>query len=165
LYTRTPTYPYPYIHIFICNFIIHSNDGIIDHIYGIDVNFISFSYQESNPYLEGISEDFNEYSKANGLDINLNRVLLSPANTTVYLGDYAATIKSILKKNKDRYDLFMMSALYTNTFESYTSDLRLYVSSETLKNYSKGVGSTIGVINDKIIGLVNIYIYILYNYI
>ena len=104
----------------------------------------------------GIINEFNEYSKLNELDIYLNNVLMSPENITVNIGDHASTVESLLLKESTSYDLFMMSALYTNYFYQYVEDLSLYVSPELVKKYSKGISSSIGVVQNKLIGLVNI---------
>ncbi|ORX51096.1 hypothetical protein BCR36DRAFT_397296 [Piromyces finnis] len=122
-------------------------------VYGITVNFYTFSYEDKCEYLEEITNDFNDYSKKNGLDIHLNRILLSPRNISVYVNDYDSTVESILKKKNKSYDLFMISAVYTNFFDPYVENLRYYVSEETLESYLHGISSSLGIINDKIIGL------------
>ena len=81
---------------------------------------------------------------------------MSPENITVNIGDHASTVESLLLKESTSYDLFMMSALYTNYFYQYVEDLSLYVSPELVKKYSKGISSSIGVVQNKLIGLVNI---------
>jgi len=54
-------------------------------IYGLTVNFLTSSYDNNYEYQEELVNDFNKYAKEQNLDIYINRILLSPSNSTMDL--------------------------------------------------------------------------------
>jgi ABC-type glycerol-3-phosphate transport system substrate-binding protein len=115
--------------------------------------FVTFSYSQTDSYLDGIINDFNKYSKSIGDDIYIHKILLCAANTTSFVNDYASTVEDMLRKDSAKYDFYMINTIYTERFGKYITDLKPYVSEETIKNYSNGVTSKIGYYKGKLVAL------------
>ncbi|OUM63183.1 hypothetical protein PIROE2DRAFT_10343, partial [Piromyces sp. E2] len=106
-----------------------------------------------NHYQEDIVNDFNKYAIEQDLDIEIHRTALSILNTTVFVDDYASFVETVLNKNSNDYDLFLVDIIYTNRFSNYVSDLNEYVSKEIIDKYSSGITSKIGYVGEKLVGL------------
>jgi len=117
---------------------------------------MTLSYIEKDQYLVDITNDFNEFSEQNDLNITLHRVSITPANTTFEVDDYAYNVKNILSKNLTTYDIFMANTIHTEYYGKYLADLKDYISSDLIEKYTKGISSKIGYFDDKIVALVRI---------
>jgi len=119
---------------------------------GMKINFITFQFNK-NSYIDDIINEFNEYSKENNLDIELNKIFYSSDNVTSNINDYATAMESSLIKGSKKHDLIMVNAVYVYRFENYVTDLRNYVSKEIRDLYSNDLVLSIGMKNNKLIGL------------
>jgi len=128
----------------------------------ITISAISFTYYDNSQIYSSIIDEFNKYSVEKNLNITLNLQLYTPMNSTIYTDDYGSVVESFLKKKKENtYDIFFYNNIYSPRFGKYFYDLKEILPKEHIDMYDPFVLSQSCSYGNKIVGLVNIYIFIL----
>jgi len=96
--------------------------------------------------------DFNEYSKNNGLNIYLDLTLFSKLNSTGGVEDYEAMLDSMFSKRPDKYDLIFYDHIYTTRFGPHLLNLKEILPQDHIDMYMEGIASQTCVYKDKIVG-------------
>jgi len=132
--------------------------------YGIKLTLLTFSSSTYDTIPELIVNDFMEYSKENNLDINLERISLSPLNSTKNTEDYAVFIDSVLKKKSKDYDIILIDNVYTFQFTNHVEDLHNYLSEELVNKYRNGITKSIGFYKGNLVAMpLNINVGVLFS--
>eukprot|EP00833_Pecoramyces_ruminatium_P004949 jgi/Orpsp1_1/1178981/evm.model.c7180000067457.3 len=124
----------------------------IERCISIELKAIAFEYSEY-PYYTTIVNKFNEYVKNKNIDLKLNIVLYTSHNSTLFVGDYAMTIESILSKGLEKYDIYLYDNMYTSRFSPYFIDLKEWLPESHLFMYSSGIASQSCTYKEKWFGL------------
>jgi len=124
----------------------------------LTITFIASSYDNGDTYQEDIINDFNNYAKENNLDIYIDRTSLTKLNSSIHVDDFAAFIEAGLQKKATTYDIILIDNIYANRFADYASDLNKYLSKDIIDKYSTGVAPKIGLVGDKLVTMVSIFI-------
>ena len=115
---------------------------------------LTFSYDTTSDFEKALADDFNNYAKNNNLDIQINHVGLSVMNVSILANGYGPFVKSMLKRKSKNYDLIFMDNTYTTQFVNYVTDLKNYVSKETIDKYTSKIALAVEYVGDKLMALV-----------
>jgi len=118
-----------------------------------NLNVVAFSYTESTQVFTVVVNKFNEYARKNNIDINLKIELYTENNSTSVVDDFGSTIELLLKKNKNKYDLYFYDNMYSPRYSSYLVDLRDWLPEEHIAMYSSGIASESCTYKGKWVGL------------
>lgn len=86
-----------------------------------------------------LAKAFNDYSKQNGIGIELDLELLTPENSTAETVSVVTRMDSLLKKKSNKYDIYVYPGPYTIRFSDHLVDLKKYISNDHLKIFSKKI--------------------------
>ncbi|ORX86586.1 hypothetical protein BCR32DRAFT_240855 [Anaeromyces robustus] len=110
--------------------------------YTVDFNGIGFKL-----YVDG----FNEYAKDNNLDIHINLNLMTHNNSTISIQNSSLMVESLLKKKKNKYDIYFFDNTYTRQYCSYLLDLNVRLPKEHIEMYDKNILSQVCRCEDKLV--------------
>jgi len=135
----------------IYNFLIIYLLLFITSIKCIDIKIITFDV-DSNGSFSTLTNDFNEYSKKNGLDITLELILFTSENATVSNDGGKVTIQSLLQGRSSKYDIYFFHYSNAYEFSEHLMDLNGYISKETIELYdTDDIFKESCIINDRLI--------------
>ncbi|ORX81293.1 periplasmic binding protein-like II [Anaeromyces robustus] len=120
--------------------------------YSIKLNSIAISYSNEDQFFTSIVNDFNEYAKANKLDIELDIDVHSSNDTLNLSFEYRKLLKELFNNESSKYDIFFYDVTYTNLYISNFLELNNELPNEYFIWYSTGIGSETCVNNGKWIG-------------
>lgn len=111
-----------------------------------------------------IVKAYNKFSEENSLDITLDVELFTSANTTDY-EDFGAYLEAIFKNKSSRkkYDIFFYFDTYRFKYGSQFINLFDYLSEDRIDIYERSIINESCVLDNNLIGLVNIIIHYYYN--
>jgi len=66
-------------------------------------------------------------------------------------------VETLLKKKDDRYDIYFYDCVYSRRFKDYFVNLKENISEDHIGMYNQEIISQSCMVNDKLVGLVNIY--------
>jgi len=121
-----------YILLFIRICIIYSKNITI---YGILHSFFDndFSYHRI------ITNAFNEYSRENGLGINLQLKVITPETSTIERESYGTTIDSFLLKKSETYDIYFYYSSYGQAYGNHFINLKDYLTNEYIEKFDEKI--------------------------
>jgi len=110
--------------------------------------------------------EFNEYSKKNGLNITVELTLFSKLNSTLEVLDYEAHLNTLFSRKSNKYDLIFFDHIYTTVFGPHLLNLKEIISQDHIDMYMEGIASQTCVYKDELVGFViyNFYYYYYYYY-
>ena len=129
-----------------------------------EVNAIAYNFDESSNIYTPLFNAFNEYSKANGLNINAKFTLLTPNNSTSGLDTYSSFIDQLLDRKSNKYDIYFYYGGYTSQYGEHFVDLNEYIPKKHLNFYKYDYLKQCNIYKNKLVGLVNIFFQYFYNY-
>ena len=127
----------------------------IDFTKAITVNAIAFSYTEKSSFYNTLTNAFNEYSRINNLDINLQLNILTPENSTTDITNYSSYLESLLAKKTPKYDIYFHYSSNSNIYFEHLVNLKQYFSDSYIEKFEKA-SITGSIFNNSLVGLVNI---------
>jgi len=120
----------------------------------LEINAISTNANGIRISFAPMINDFNEYSRNNGLNVTLNLILFTKENSTTEVKDYQAQLDSLFSKGSNKYDLIFYDHIYTSKFGPHLLDLnKLNIPKEHLDMYMDGIASRTCVYNNRLVGL------------
>ncbi|OUM63564.1 hypothetical protein PIROE2DRAFT_9844, partial [Piromyces sp. E2] len=119
----------------------------------INITAIAYAYSEDSQFYTPLINSFNEYSKEQGLDINVQLTFLSNSNTTRSLGDYISLLNLYFKKKSTLYDIYFYETDYSENYDQYLLDLKNRIPEEHIKLLDQGIINDKCILNGKLIGL------------
>jgi len=120
----------------------------------IDLNLIISTYETSGLAFPAYVDSFNEYSKKNNLNINLNMHLLTRDNFSFTVDNASLMFEYLLKKKKTAYDIYFFDGSWSHHYCPYFVDLRDYIEEDQFNLYNKNIITQLNRCDDKIIGIV-----------
>ena len=97
------------------------------------------------------------------MNIKINFNLFSNDNSTfTNMENFGIMVEGLLRRKKDKYDIFFYDNSYTSTFGPYLLDMSKYLDKDHIDMYDQRILSQIGYLGDKLVGLVwcnNLLIY------
>ncbi|ORX49029.1 periplasmic binding protein-like II [Piromyces finnis] len=133
---------------FLLFFILYNNECS-----AVVLKSLAISYNDDNSeYLNFLVRNFNNYSKENDLDIELEITLYTPSNSSNVVSDYKDTLEHLLNRKSTKYDIYIYNILHTSTYSSYFVDLNKYIP-EYVDMYSQNIFLSLCTENGKWIGL------------
>ena len=106
-------------------------------------------------------DQFNQYSKENNLDIELDMMLFSGANTTITsTSEYGSTVDTLLLKKSTKYDVYCYDPVYIKKYAPHLEDLKPRLSKENLELYNIGDALKVSIHDNNWVGLVIIKFFI-----
>jgi len=123
----------------------------ITFIKGRDVTVITFDVLGDGMVFEYVG-NFNEYAEKNNVDIKLNLISFTSANSTVGTDNGKVTIQSLLEGHSKKYDIYFYSLNDIHKFHNELLDLKKYISPETIKLYDNKIFRESCIINDRLVG-------------
>jgi len=132
-----------------------------DYTEEITINAISFVYGGNADLYPEIVNEFNKYSQKNDLDINLKLTILTTENSTIELTNYGSMIDMLLMKKSTKYDLYLYFDSYTSIYGPHFINLENILEEDYIKMFSSELLNIGCKYNNKIVGLVNISIFII----
>eukprot|EP00833_Pecoramyces_ruminatium_P014442 jgi/Orpsp1_1/1188474/evm.model.d7180000065132.1 len=100
-----------------------------------------------------LTNDFNQYSKKNNLDIKLEMILFTESNSTTGRDTYSSTIDAYLQKKSNTFDLYVYDPIFTRRFSSHFLDLKEWVEDDHLKLFMDGDAYQLSSYNGKLVSL------------
>jgi len=126
---------------------------LIDFIKAEVLNIIAFTISQNGVMLETYVQGFNEYTKANNIDITAELALITIDTMANSLGNSYLMIESLLKKKSNKYDIYFYDVSYGKQYSPYLLDLREVLPEELINMYNKDIIDQICTYKDKLIGL------------
>jgi len=123
----------------------------INFVKSININAIVLEVDDKGEFIK-LSNDFNEYSVQNNLDIKLNIVAISSDNSTLSNGD-RATIQTLLQNKSKKYDIYFYIVTHAPEFCEYLMDLKGHISPDILKMYYSDTFNRTCIIDNRLIGM------------
>jgi len=120
-------------------------------IKSIHITGISFDLNNNGEF-SMLVDDFNAYSRKNHLDITLEIMVFTSANSTVYTDGGKITIDSLLHSKSPRYDIYFFYYINVHGFGEHLLDLSKYISPEIIKLYNTSMFQRTCVINNRLVG-------------
>jgi len=100
----------------------------------IDIKVIIYSFYDTpESYYRLITNGFNEYSKENGLGINVELTVLTPEISSAVIESYGDTIDSLLERKSTKYDIYFYYSAYSKKYADNFINLRDYIPKEIYK--------------------------------
>jgi len=130
--------------------------GLIIHkraVAAIKLKSIGLAYTDSHQVYTDIINDFNNYAKANNIDVELSINLYTPSNSSILVNQYGNAIDFLLSKNSTKYDIIFYDTLYSWRFSPFLTDIKGRIPEDHLNLYSPGIASQTCLINGKWVGL------------
>eukprot|EP00833_Pecoramyces_ruminatium_P012208 jgi/Orpsp1_1/1186240/evm.model.d7180000049123.1 len=100
-----------------------------------------------------LTNDFNQYSKNNKLDIELEMTLFSDKNSTSGTDTYSSTVDAYLRKKSKVYDMYVYDPIFTRVYSSHFIDLKEWLNKDILKLFMDGDASKISTYKGKWVSL------------
>jgi len=101
-----------------------------------------------------MTNEFNNYSKENNLNITLSLNTFTPENSTQEIRDYESTLEILFKKGSNKYDFIIYDNVYTPKFCPYLLNLNKYIPKIHIDTYNSQILSNVGSCKNEIVGLV-----------
>ncbi|ORX81965.1 hypothetical protein BCR32DRAFT_267938, partial [Anaeromyces robustus] len=98
-------------------------------------------------------DEFNKYSKENGLNIKAHLTLFTNDNSTVLLNGYESMIETLLKKKSKKFDIYFYDVIYTDRIGSYFIDLNEWMVKDYLDLFDEDVLHQISYKKDRLVGV------------
>ncbi|ORX84268.1 periplasmic binding protein-like II, partial [Anaeromyces robustus] len=135
----------------------------IYYVKSIHLNSIVFEYYDTGLHSQ-LTNDFNEYSIKNNLNITLELTMFTNANSTVLANGDRVTIQSLLSNRSKKYDIYLYILTHAPEYAEHLMDLKDYISPDVIKMYSSEVFNKTCYINDRLIGFpINFSFSVLYS--
>jgi len=109
-------------------------------IYSQNVNITAIVhsfYDNEYIYYRVLTDGFNEYSRENGLGINIQLIVLTPENSTSDFENYGTMIDSLLKRKSTKYDIIYYYSAYTKKYGNHFLNIRDYISEDYIKIFDE----------------------------
>ena len=119
---------------------------------------LGYALSEDSQFYTSLIDKFNQYSKENDLDIEVQFVYLSSVNVTGYYKDYDSFLEALFKKKDDRYDIYFYETTNNFNYDNYMIDLNELISEEKLNMFDPEIIQDLCIENGKLVGLVIINI-------
>ena len=98
---------------------------------------------------------FNDYSKKNNLNIEINLNLLSSDNSTISTEDYGSMIEATMKKTKDiKYHIYFYDNLYSSKYGPHLLNLEKYLTQDHINMYDSRILDNTCYYKNILVGLV-----------
>ncbi|ORX78901.1 periplasmic binding protein-like II [Anaeromyces robustus] len=123
----------------------------ITFINSIKIHSIVFEVVNNGEYAM-LTDDFNEFSKKNNLDITLELTVLTSANSTVLNNGGKTTIQSLLENKSKRYEIYFYSFSGGAQFSDHLLDLNDYISPDITNMYYSDIFNKTCIFDNKLIG-------------
>ncbi|ORX84147.1 hypothetical protein BCR32DRAFT_242849 [Anaeromyces robustus] len=105
----------------------------------INLNVLAFSeYEDSEVYGDAVNK-FNNYSKEHQLDVSLNLNLLTNLNSTGDNEDIGSTIEYLLRKKKNKYDLYFFDDKYTFNYGNYLYNISEFLPQSNIDLFDNNI--------------------------
>jgi len=125
--------------------------GIIN---AIKIRFAANSVFIYDDMFRVLIDQFNQYSKEYNLDIELDMMLFSVANTTITsTSEYGSTVDTLLSKKSIKYDVYCYDPVYIKKYAPNLEDLKPRLSKEHMELYNVGDAPKVSVYDNKWVGL------------
>ncbi|OUM66485.1 hypothetical protein PIROE2DRAFT_6324 [Piromyces sp. E2] len=86
-----------------------------------------------------LTNEFNEYSNQNYLNITLKHILFTPENSTELLNNYGESVESLMKRKSDKYEIYMFDSIFTYRYKENLINLKINMPQEFLDNYDSDI--------------------------
>ncbi|ORX46906.1 hypothetical protein BCR36DRAFT_585012 [Piromyces finnis] len=126
---------------------------IISLAYAIKINSVVWSYDDGSLF-RAFTNDFNDYSKKNNLDIELEFNLFTFQNVTNnFVTEYDSTIDYLLSRKSNKYDIYFYDVQYSRKYYDHFINLADYLKKEHIEKYENDLAPQICKYNGKWVGL------------
>jgi len=98
------------------------------------------------------------YSKENNLNINIKLNLLTSSNSSIDIYNFGSMVESLLKKQKNKYDIYFFDFTQTLDIGFYLLDLTKWMPDNYFESFNTNFIMNSCTYNDKLVGLVILYI-------
>jgi len=122
----------------------------------ITLNVLGLSLNDDSEFYTTLHNEFNNYSKKENLNIELNLITLANSNSTAATSPIAyVTMLDDLYQRKDiKYDIVFYFNYYLDDFDKYFINLYDYFNEDHINLYDPLVLSLSCIKNNKLIGFV-----------
>jgi len=126
---------------------------ISNHVNGI-VNLKILTHLDGDKDIYEIYVDeFNKYSKKNGLNIRLNLNAYTKNNSTATVESYEAVLESQMNTHSTEYDLYYYDNIFTKKFGPHLLPLNEYIPPSIFDLYKNGVAKQNSIYDNKWVAL------------
>jgi len=107
----------------------------------VEINILAFSYTaDKNDKNEEEKKKFNEYAERNNIkNITINIEILKYEKPSDSYSYFKSLVESLLKKEKNPYDMFFYNSKYTSIYGPYLLNLNLNLPKEHIEMYNQRV--------------------------
>ncbi|KAL6613001.1 hypothetical protein U3516DRAFT_520519, partial [Neocallimastix sp. 'constans'] len=119
----------------------------------ITINTVAIGYYGREDIYRFMTNEFNNYSKENNLNITLSLNTFTPENSTQEIRDYESTLEILFKKGSNKYDFIIYDNVYTPKFCPYLLNLNKYIPKNHIDTYNSQILSNVGSCKNEIVGL------------
>jgi len=85
-----------------------------------------------------LTDEFNEYSEQNNLNITLKHILFTSYNSTSLLKNYGESVDSLLNRQSNKYEIFMFDSIYSYRYKDNLIDFK-YNIPKVLDDYDSDI--------------------------
>ncbi|ORX82031.1 periplasmic binding protein-like II [Anaeromyces robustus] len=125
----------------------------IKFVLSINVTLVGFLYSVDDS-LSCISGKFNEYSKANNLGITLDTIFYTYKNSTADVENIQGFMQELTnKKEKSRYDMFLIDTIYNSNYINHFLNLYDYLPESITNLYKEGIATKTCIFDNKLTAL------------
>eukprot|EP00833_Pecoramyces_ruminatium_P001306 jgi/Orpsp1_1/1175338/evm.model.c7180000053445.1 len=138
---------------------------LIDYVTSkIILNALAFVRIKNYEIPSLLTNEFNEYSERNNLNITINLILITPDNSTKNEDDFCSFLDFTLKRKTTKYDIIFYNNVYIQRFEDHFIDLYKLLPENHIQMFKNIRNYEVFFLNNKLIGLPGyIYFSIIYN--
>jgi len=122
-------------------------------IKAVNLNAVLYSYQNDANFYHTIVNDFNDYAKANNLDINVKFIMQTPLNSTGVAGDYTDYLNHILNRQSKEFDIYFFYSGQSKQFGPHLVNLNEFIPKEQIDLYNYEYVKTVGVLDDELVAM------------
>ncbi|ORY27406.1 hypothetical protein LY90DRAFT_513452 [Neocallimastix californiae] len=123
------------------------------NVQAITINTVAIGYYGREDIYRFMTNEFNNYSKENNLNITLSLNTFTPENSTQEIRDYESTLEILFKKGSNKYDFIIYDNVYTPKFCPYLLNLNKYIPKNHIDTYNSQILSNVGSCKNEIVGL------------
>jgi len=148
---------------FICSSIAQENENENDDTENgqIVLSAMGYSIDNAGDAFNLYVERFNEYSKANNLNISLNVNFISNTNSSLSFNNMALMVENLIKRKDNKYDIVFYDNGLSSIYGPYLLNLDKYLPKEHIDMYNKDILQLTSYYNDNLVGLVRLKIFLL----
>ncbi|ORX52872.1 hypothetical protein BCR32DRAFT_288114 [Anaeromyces robustus] len=129
---------------------------LIDNSLGrnITLNAVAYTFGSDDQLYSSFLKKFNDYSKKNNLNIEINLNLISPVNSSTIIKDYGSMIETVMKKTTNlKYHIYFYDNLYISKYGPYLLNIENYLPKEHIDMYDAKILNSVCKYKDELVGL------------